>query len=59
MIDAHHTPYEQLGGGERVRELVDRFYDHMDSLPEAQVVRALHAVSLSVSREKLFLFLSG
>ena len=42
-----------------MRQLVDHFYDHMDRLPEAADVRALHAKSLRVSREKLFLFLSG
>lgn len=53
------TPYQLLGGAERVRELVDRFYDYMDSLPEAAGIRALHAKSLRGSREKLYLFLSG
>ena len=53
------TPYEELGGEEKVRELVDRFYDHMDTLSEVQTVRDLHARSLKASREKLFLFLSG
>lgn len=53
------TPYERIGGEKAVRELVDRFYDYMDSLPEARDIRSLHAKSLHVSREKLFLFLSG
>ena len=53
------TPYERLGGGVRVRELVDRFYDYMESLDEAEGIRALHAQSLRASREKLFMFLSG
>ncbi|MFM1891735.1 MAG: hemoglobin [Pseudomonadota bacterium] len=53
------TPYEALGGESGVRQLVDRFYDYMDSLPEAAKIRALHAKSLRGSREKLFLFLSG
>jgi hemoglobin len=53
------TPYQLLGGEARVRELVDRFYDYMDSLPEVKTIRALHAKSLRGSREKLFLFLSG
>ena len=57
--DPGPTPYERLGGAERVRELVDRFYDHMDSLDEARDIRALHAPSLRMSREKLFMFLSG
>ncbi len=55
----NQTPYETIGGEAGVRELVDRFYDYMDSLPEAAEVRALHARSLRASREKLFLFLSG
>lgn len=53
------TPYQLIGGEARVRELVDRFYDYMDSLPEASGIRAMHAKSLRGSREKLFLFLSG
>ena len=53
------TPYELIGGEAGVRELVDRFYDHMDELEEAKGIRDLHATSLRVSREKLFLFLSG
>ncbi|MES9957407.1 MAG: group II truncated hemoglobin [Sedimenticola sp.] len=53
------TPYEQLGGEAGVRELVDRFYDYMDQLEEVQTIRAMHARSLKVSREKLFMFLSG
>ncbi len=52
------TPYEQLGGAEGVRRLVDRFYDLMEAAPEAVHVRALHATSLKASREKLFLYLS-
>lgn len=53
------TPYERLGGEAAVRELVDRFYDWMDQLPETAAVRAMHPRDLSGSREKLFLFLSG
>jgi hemoglobin len=51
--------YDQVGGADGVRRLVDRFYDLMDSAPEAANVRALHAASLKVSREKLYLFLTG
>ena len=53
------TLYELLGGETGVRSLVDRFYDLMDSSPEAKDIRALHAASLKQSREKLFMFLSG
>lgn len=57
--EAHTTPYELIGGEEGVRRLVDRFYDLMDTAPEAAAIRAMHARSLKVSREKLFLFLTG
>ena len=53
------TPYEQIGGDAGIRRIVDRFYDLMDSAPEAATVRALHAKSLKASREKLYLFLTG
>ncbi|MGB5568336.1 MAG: group II truncated hemoglobin [Sedimenticolaceae bacterium] len=53
------TPYEALGGEAGVRELVDRFYNHMDNDDHASSVRRMHAPNLRASREKLFLFLSG
>ena len=52
-------PYEALGGEAAVRKLVDRFYDLMDTLPEAKGIRDLHPERLSGSREKLFMFLTG
>ncbi len=51
--------YDLIGGEAHLRALVDNFYDIMDSAPEAKELRALHAQSLSQSREKLFMFLSG
>ena len=53
------TPYQALGGDAAVRRLVDRFYDLMDTLPEAATIRAMHAASLDVSRERLYWFLTG
>ena len=53
------TFYELLGGTERVRELVERFYDIMDSDPKAAGIRALHPADLTAVREKLFMFLTG
>ncbi len=53
------THFSLLGGEDGIRQLVDRFYDLMDSAPEAIHVRALHATSLKSSREKLRLFLTG
>ena len=59
MSDHAPTHYERMGGEAGVRRLVDRFYDLMDTAPEASNVRALHATSLKQSREKLFMFLTG
>jgi hemoglobin len=53
------SPYDLLGGAPKVRELVERFYDLMDTLPAVQDVRRLHPVDLHNAREKLFLFLCG
>jgi hemoglobin len=53
------TPYDLMGGEAGIRRLVDRFYDIMDSAPEAATIRALHAASLKASREKLRLFFTG
>jgi len=53
------THYERIGGAEKIRALVQRFYQHMNELPEAHGVRKLHPASLQGSEEKLFLFLSG
>jgi hemoglobin len=66
MTDAHNeapnpepTPYAILGGEHVVRKLVDTFYDQMDADPDYFGIRKLHPQSLTTSREKLFMFLSG
>lgn len=51
--------YERIGGYEGLKQLVKIFYDNMDNLPEAKLIRDLHAKDLRSSREKLFMFLSG
>lgn len=53
------TPYSMLGGEAPLRELVERFYAYMDTLPEARHIRAMHAPDLSGAQDKLFKFLSG
>lgn len=59
MMDHAPSHYELMGGEDAVRQLVDRFYDLMDTAPEAAGIRALHPPSLDTSREKLRLFLTG
>ena len=53
------THYERVGGEEGIRRLVERFYEIMDTEPEAYGIRKLHPQDLSGSKEKLFMFLSG
>lgn len=57
------TFFELLGGAdggtEKIRALVEAFYDIMDIDPKAASIRALHPVDLTASREKLFMFLTG
>jgi hemoglobin len=59
MIDTTASHYRRMGGESGVRALVNRFYDLIDSLPEAADIRAMHGKSLASSRDKLFIFLSG
>ena len=47
------------GGTEKIRDLVETFYDIMDSDPKAAPIRAYHAKDLTEAREKLFMFLTG
>lgn len=57
--EQYPSPYYEMGGEPAVKALVDRFYELMDTLPEAYEVRKMHPDDLSSSNEKLFLFLSG
>jgi len=59
MVNEELSPYQRLGGEEAIRKLVDRFYELMDTLPQAQQIRAMHPDDLSGSADKLFMFLSG
>lgn len=53
------THYERIGGDEKVRQLVDRFYDLMDQDPDYYGIRKLHPADLASSEQKLFEFFSG
>jgi hemoglobin len=53
------TPYQRIGGEAVLRRLVSRFYELMDTLPEAYGIRKLHQPDLGSAEEKLFQFLSG
>jgi len=53
------TPFEWMGGEEKVKALVDRFYDLMDLEPGYADLRAAHGSALLKARQHLFWFLCG
>ncbi len=53
------TPYERIGGEQAVRTLCKTFYQIMCDTPQTQLIRAMHPDDISISEEKLYLFLSG
>jgi hemoglobin len=55
----HETPFAWIGGEEKVKALVERFYDLMDLEPHYAALRAVHGSDLSNARERLFMFLCG
>lgn len=54
-----NTHYERIGGDEKIRALVKRFYELMDELPESHGIRKMHGDDLTDIEKKLFMFLSG
>lgn len=53
------SSFHAAGGEAGLRALVDQFYSNVDSVPEAQVIRRLHAQDLCSARDKLARFLCG
>jgi hemoglobin len=53
------TLYEAIGGDATIRALTRRFYQLMDTAPEAKNCRAIHPADLSGSEEKLYDYLTG
>ena len=53
------THFEWIGGEQKVRALVDRFYDLMDLEPKYAALRAAHGSHLERARQNLFWFLCG
>jgi hemoglobin len=53
------TLYQAIGGDGTIRKLVRRFYELMDTLPEASACRAVHPPSLARAEEKLYEYLTG
>lgn len=51
--------YQAIGGEPVIRALVARFYELMDTLPEAKACRDVHPASLTGSAEKLYEYFTG
>jgi len=51
--------FEAAGGFDGIKQLVDAFYDAMETLPQARTVREMHSEDLTESRDKLTRFLTG
>lgn len=56
---SENSLYTLIGGEATVRALVKRFYELMDTLPEARGIRKMHTADLAGIEEKLFLYLTG
>lgn len=53
------TPFERIGGRERLARVVDRFYALMDEDPAYAALRRMHAADLSPMRASLTDFLTA
>lgn len=53
------TPYEIIGGDQKVKELANEFYKVMSEERRFKPLRDLHAKDLSKITEELYFFLSG
>jgi hemoglobin len=58
IADPAPSPFVRIGGQGAVDRLVDRFYDLMETLPEARVIRALHPQDLGAIRVVLKKYLA-
>src|SRR3569832_1029055 len=56
---AYASAFEWIGGEEKVKALVDRFYDLMDLEPKYAALRAAHGTELERARQNLFWCLCG
>jgi hemoglobin len=51
------TPYTEIGGEDRVRELAEAFYDIIDE--ESPTLQAMLPANTKNTRQKFFMYLSG
>ena len=56
--DVAASMFERIGGRATIDRHVDRFYERMDTLPEANTIRAMHADDLGLIRDVLKRYLT-
>ena len=59
MFGINDNSYQAAGQLIGIEKLVSCFYQNMDTLNEAKVIRDMHASDLTLSKKKLTYFLSG
>lgn len=57
-VAAQLSMFERIGGAVAIDRLVEAFYKRMDSLPEAETIRAMHAPDLGPVKNVLKRYLS-
>lgn len=50
--------YDRIGGAVAIDRLVEAFYGHMDTLPEAKTIRVMHAIDMGEIKTVLKRYLS-
>lgn len=57
-LPASNPHYDRIGGHEAIVRLVDAFYRAMDTLPQAETIRAMHEPDLGPTKVVLVKYLS-
>ena len=52
-VEAKASMFERIGGAAAIDKLVELFYQRMDTLPEAALIRKMHAPDLGPTKEVL------
>ncbi|MCT2398900.1 group II truncated hemoglobin [Novosphingobium mangrovi (ex Huang et al. 2023)] len=58
MTDTNTSMFEQIGGEVTIDRLVERFYDLIDSLPQARTIRDMHEADLGPLKRVLKRYLT-
>ncbi len=52
------SPFELMGGHDAIHRIVEKFYERMDTLPEAAGIRSMHAEDLTHTKDILKKYLA-